>query len=130
MDVATMSATRFPEQSGNVGRAVLVWFSHDAAQILPGTVRREDLEPPFETLLELADGRLLRGAECLYMFATKPKCKLSGTDGNIFALGARASRALRTAGQAAEAKEMQRRIIESRSYDEALAVIAEYVEIS
>jgi hypothetical protein len=60
----------------------------------------------------------------------KPTCKLSGTDGNIFALGARASRVLRTAGQEAEAKEMQHRIIQSRSYDEALAVIAEYVEVS
>jgi hypothetical protein len=60
----------------------------------------------------------------------KPKCKLTETDGNIFALGARASRALRKAGQVAEAKAMQSRIIQSRSYEEALAMIADYVEIS
>jgi hypothetical protein len=63
--------------------------------------------------------------------ATKPRCKLSGTDGNIFALGARAGQALRKAGQDADViQEMQHRILQSHSYDEALAVIAEYVEIS
>jgi hypothetical protein len=60
----------------------------------------------------------------------KPKCKLTGTDGNIFALGARAGQALRTAGKDAQVKDMQHRICQSHSYHEALAVIAEYVEVS
>jgi hypothetical protein len=67
--VATITATTFPQQSSHVGCAVLVCFHYDTAQLLRGTVRRDDLEPPFETLLELADGRLVRGTECQYTFA-------------------------------------------------------------
>jgi hypothetical protein len=71
--VPTISATAFPQQSAHVGRAVLVWFHRDTTDALPGTVRRDDREPPFETLLELADGRVLRGTECQYMFAETPR---------------------------------------------------------
>jgi hypothetical protein len=68
-----MTATTFPQQSAHVGRAVLVWFHHDTTHALPGTVRRDDLEAPLETLLELADGRCLRGTECQYTFADTPR---------------------------------------------------------
>lgn len=60
---------------------------------------------------------------------TKPKCKLIGEDGNIFNLMAIASRTLKKAKQGKEAEEMIDRIMNSKSYMEALAIISEYVEI-
>lgn len=59
----------------------------------------------------------------------KPKCKLIGEDGNIFNLMGIASRTLRRAGFDTEAKEMVDRITKSKSYDEALVIIMEYVEV-
>lgn len=59
----------------------------------------------------------------------KPKCKLIGEDGNIFNLMGIASRTLRRAGLDTEAKEMVDRITKSKSYDEALVIIMEYVEV-
>ena len=58
----------------------------------------------------------------------KPRIKLTGIDGNIFALTGIASRALKKVGLAEEAKEMQAKIIKSHSYDEALGIISDYVE--
>jgi len=58
----------------------------------------------------------------------RPKMRLEGMDGNIFAVLGSASRLLKRAGQDAEAKEMSDRVYASGSYDEALSIISEYVE--
>lgn len=61
----------------------------------------------------------------------KPRCKLIGEDGNIFNLIAIASKTLRNNNMYKLAKEMENRIIKgSKSYEEALGVIEEYVEIT
>jgi hypothetical protein len=60
---------------------------------------------------------------------TKPKCKLIGEDGNIFNLMGIASRTLKRAGLEEEAKEMVDRIFKSESYDRALQIIMDYVEV-
>ena len=60
----------------------------------------------------------------------KPDCKLIGEDGNIFNLMGIASRILRQNGMAEEAVEMRDRIRASGSYDEALCIIGEYVNIT
>lgn len=59
----------------------------------------------------------------------KPDCKLIGENGNIFNLMGIASRTLRQNGMAEEAVEMRDRIRASGSYDEALCIICEYVNI-
>ena len=62
----------------------------------------------------------------------KPKCKLIGEDGNIFNLIGIAIRTLKKNGQVMQANEMTRRITqdgEAKSYDEALAIIMEYVDV-
>lgn len=59
-----------------------------------------------------------------------PDCKLIGEDGNIFNLMGIASRTLRQNGMADEAVEMRDRIRESDSYDKALCIIGEYVNIT
>ena len=60
----------------------------------------------------------------------KPKCALIGEDGNIFNLMGIASRTLKRNNMSQEAKEMCDRITSSKSYDEALCIIGEYVEIT
>lgn len=59
----------------------------------------------------------------------KPKCKLIGEDGNIFNLVGKASRALRKNKMHQSAKEMENRVFDSNSYEEAIYIIGEYVEI-
>ena len=58
----------------------------------------------------------------------KPKMQLIGQDGNIFAIMGRASRLLKNAGQSDKAKEMCNRVMASKSYNAALAIVSEYVE--
>ncbi|MBR2885366.1 MAG: hypothetical protein IKB93_11335 [Clostridia bacterium] len=59
----------------------------------------------------------------------KPKCKLIGEDSNVFNLLARASRTLKDNGMQKEADEMRDRAKTSKSYDEVLCIIGEYVSI-
>lgn len=60
----------------------------------------------------------------------KPKCALIGQDSNIFNLIGIASRTLKQNNMREESKEMVDRVTSSHSYDEALSIIAEYVEIT
>lgn len=62
----------------------------------------------------------------------KPECKLIGENGNIFNLIAIASRTLKENGLPDQAEEMKERIIEkeeAHSYEEAIAIIMEYVNV-
>lgn len=62
---------------------------------------------------------------------TKPKCALIGEDGNIFNLMGIASRTLKRNGMREEATEMCNRITNgAKSYDEALMILQDYVEIT
>lgn len=60
----------------------------------------------------------------------KPDCKLIGEDGNVFNLMGLAARALRRNGLAEQATEMTERVTGCGSYDEALCIIGEYVNIT
>lgn len=59
---------------------------------------------------------------------SKPKCKLVGTDGNIFALIVKASGALKKNGMKDEAEKMTNEVFDASSYDEALSIICNYVD--
>ena len=59
----------------------------------------------------------------------KPKCQLTGADGNIFNLMGLARKALREAGQRELGEEMTNRVYGAKSYDQALQIIMEYVEV-
>jgi len=59
----------------------------------------------------------------------RPPCKLIGADGNVFNLIGLASRALKGAGQADAAKEMQAKVFACGSYDEALSILMDYVDV-
>ncbi|MBD5128808.1 MAG: hypothetical protein HDT43_02615 [Ruminococcaceae bacterium] len=61
---------------------------------------------------------------------SKPNCPLIGTDGNIFNLVGIASRTLKRNGLSDEASEMTSKVFKSGSYEEALGIIGEYVNIT
>jgi hypothetical protein len=56
-----------------------------------------------------------------------PDCPMIGADGNVFSLMGLVSRTLKDHGMRNQAKEMQGRVTSSGSYDEALAIMMEYV---
>lgn len=60
----------------------------------------------------------------------KPDCPLIGTDGNIFHLMGIASGTLRKNGMQEQAEEMRNRIFQCQSYDSALSIIGDYVNIN
>lgn len=59
----------------------------------------------------------------------KPTVELIGQNGNVFNLLGICSKALKRAGQADKAKEMSQKVMSCGSYDEALQIMMEYVEI-
>lgn len=59
----------------------------------------------------------------------KPDCRLIGRDGNIYCLLGIAAQTLREHGMEEQAKEMLSRITQCQSYDSALNVISDYVNI-
>ena len=62
--------------------------------------------------------------------AMKPKCRLIGENGNIYNLMGIVSKTLREAKEPEKADEMVNRITtEAKSYDEALVILMEYVDI-
>lgn len=60
----------------------------------------------------------------------KPDCALMGEDGNIFNLAGIAAGTLREHGMKEQAEEMKSRVCSSHSYEEALCIIGEYVNIT
>lgn len=62
--------------------------------------------------------------------AKKPRCRLIGTDGNVFALGGKVREALRKAKQEDKASEFTQRLFRCTSYEEALTLMDEYVTIT
>ena len=59
-----------------------------------------------------------------------PDCPLIGQDGNIFNLVGIASRTLKRNGLSGEASEMTSKVFKSGSYEEALGIIGEYINIT
>jgi hypothetical protein len=59
----------------------------------------------------------------------RPVAIFTGQNGNVFNLIGIARRALKEAGYREEAEEMTERIQQSRSYDEALTIMNEYVDV-
>lgn len=62
---------KFPKQSMHVNRRCIVCFCYDTTKRIMGTIIRDDIEEPFETLIKLDDGRTIRAVECQYEIYTK-----------------------------------------------------------
>ena len=61
---------------------------------------------------------------------SKPQCKLTGEDGNVFSIIGRVRNALKKAGQRDKAIEFQTKAFNAGSYDEVLQLAMKYVEVS
>jgi len=59
----------------------------------------------------------------------KPTVKLIGQDGNIFSILGKCTRALKNNGQKKEADELTKEVFSSSSYNEALQLCMEYVDV-
>lgn len=59
----------------------------------------------------------------------KPVCKLTGTDGNAFAVVGKAVRTLKEAGMKDKADELNKTYMNCKSYDELLCLVMDYVEV-
>jgi hypothetical protein len=57
---------KFPKQGANQGRNVKVCFNYDTSRTIPGTIVRDDMEDPWQTIIKLADGRYVEAGECQY----------------------------------------------------------------
>ena len=59
----------------------------------------------------------------------KPRVKLSGQNGNVFNLLGLCNNVLRSSGNSQYVEELNKQVFRSHSYDEALAIMADYCEI-
>lgn len=76
--IETITAYKFPKQSEYVNRRCNVCFHYDTSVEIPGTIIRDDREEPYETLIQLDDGRVVRGVECQYSLALEAKRNSKG----------------------------------------------------
>lgn len=60
----------------------------------------------------------------------KPKCPLIGTDGNVFALIGMTQKSLRAIGEDELANEVFQRVTSCGSYEEALGIMQEYIDVT
>lgn len=79
-------------------------------------------------LSDYVDNRLSGPTE--HAVTEKPDCPLIGQNGNIFNLMGLASRTLREHGMEEQAREMRERVMSSESYDKALCILGDYVNIT
>ena len=57
---------QFPEQRELIGAQVKVCFNYDTTRTIGGKIVRYDMNPPFEVIIALEDGRYVRAVECQY----------------------------------------------------------------
>lgn len=71
--VENIDFDKYPKQSAYVNRRCNVTFLYDTSRYITGTIIRDDREEPFETLIRLDDGRVIRGTECQYSMHNEVK---------------------------------------------------------
>jgi len=62
---ASITATKWPKQGRYLGYRARVMFHYVGPEVM-GTIVRNDVEAPHQTLIQLDDGRIVRAAECQY----------------------------------------------------------------
>ena len=74
--IDTITYDKFPKQKDKnyiyprfkVGSRVKVCYHFDTSKYHYGTIVRDDLEEPFETIIKLDNGRYLRAVECQFSY--------------------------------------------------------------
>lgn len=70
--VSTINYDNYPKQKDkgykypSIGKRVKVCYHYDTSKKHFGTIVRDDIEEPFETIIKLDNGRYLRGVECQF----------------------------------------------------------------
>lgn len=64
--VSTIDAVNFPKQGQWLNCRMKVCFHYDTTKTVGGVCIRDDMEKPFETIIKLDDGRVVRGVECQF----------------------------------------------------------------
>lgn len=59
----------------------------------------------------------------------KPLCRLTGTDGNVFAIIGKVISTLKKFNQRDKALEFASKAMEQKSYDDVLKLVLQYVEV-
>ena len=123
----------FPEINGMNRRDV-------TEAIKLGRMNYDSVKPEFQAdlrdRLEAMEERLRRldatdvQIKATVAAARKPKVKLTGTNGNVFALAGLVTKALRRNGQSELAHEFTGKLMACGSYDEALCLMINYVEVA
>lgn len=63
--VENVGHDRFPKQGSHKGLRAQVMFNY-SSPTLGGVIIRDDAEAPWETIIQLDDGRIVRATECQY----------------------------------------------------------------
>ena len=63
--VNNITYENFPKQNKiGLGARVLVCYHHDTSKTHSGVIVRDDAEEPYETIIQLDNGRFVKGSEC------------------------------------------------------------------
>lgn len=70
-NVKNITHDKFPKQGGQLGKSVEVCFHYDTNNRVPGVIVRDDMEEPWETIIQLQETsegppRFVRAVECQY----------------------------------------------------------------
>lgn len=90
--------------------------------VLKGLVSNAHIGPSGKLVVDLEKKEKSNGTK-------KLKCKVSGTDGNVFALMSTVSRFMKQNGLGDKIETMRTRVYAAKSYDDALNIMNEYVEL-
>lgn len=101
----------------DAGQLQMKWDNGSGLAVIPG-------KDSFRKLTE----QELAAEELLDESQKKPKAAIIGANGNIFNLLGIAQKALKSNGQREQADEMAQRVFKSKSYEQALGILMEYVE--
>ena len=99
--IDTITYDKFPKQKDEnykypefkVGSRVKVCYHFDTSKYHYGTIVRDDLEEPFETIIKLDNGRYLRAVECQYSYIDEEvsdnvcEWKLEDEEANLYLTG-------------------------------------------
>ena len=70
--IDTITYDNFPKQINKnyrgVGTRVKVYYHYDTTKYHYGTIVRDDMQEPFETIIKLDNGRYLRATECQFSY--------------------------------------------------------------